>query len=167
MTAHEQERLYAEYRDKVLGYIRNRVNNKEDAEDLCSDVFEKAFRASADYDEEKSAPGTWLFSITRNTVIDYYRRTRQAAELPEDIPEEGSVEDGLINSETLEELAKALEKLPTVLTEIIVLRYYDRLPLAVISQRMGLSYGAVKLRHQKALGMLKAALEKSDSTVKF
>ena len=44
MTEAEKERLYKEYRDKVFGYIRSRVNNREDAEDLCEDVFEKVFR---------------------------------------------------------------------------------------------------------------------------
>ena len=160
MTTEDQERLYREYYGKVLGYIRTRINNKDDAEDLCADVFEKAFRSSGEYDPEKASPGTWIYSITRNTVIDYYRRSRRSEELPEDIAEEGSVEDGLIREETLEELAAALEKLPTVLTDIIVLRYYDRLQLTEIAEKTGISYGAVKIRHRKALDMLKAALEK-------
>ena len=69
MTSAEQERLYTEYRGKVLGYIRARVNSREDAEDLCADVFEKAFRASGDYDAAKAAPGTWLYAIGRNTAV--------------------------------------------------------------------------------------------------
>ena len=167
MTAGDQERLYMEYYSRVLGYIRARVNNKEDAEDLCADVFEKAFRSYADYDKSKAAPGTWLYSITRNTVIDYYRRSRPTAELPEDIPEEESIEEGLINAQTLEDLAKAMEKLPSALTEIIVLRYYDRIPLTEISQRMGMSYGALKLKHQKALKMLRSAMKDSGLSVNF
>ena len=51
-----------------------RVNDRSDAEDLCQDVFEKAFRAADRYDPSRSAPGTWLYAITRNTVINYYRR---------------------------------------------------------------------------------------------
>ena len=58
----------------------------------------------------------------------------------------------------LDELAAALEQLPDELTDIIVARYYDRLPLTEIAERMGLSYGAVKLRHQKALLLLRTAM---------
>ncbi len=159
MTAVEQERLYKDYCKKVMGYIRARVYNQEDAEDLCADVFEKAFRASDGFDESRSSPGTWLYTITRNTVTDYFRRSRPAAELPEDLTEEGSIEDGLINAELLEDLAAAMERLPTSLSEIIVLRYYDRLPLTEIAGKLGMSYGSLKLKHQKALGMLRKALD--------
>jgi RNA polymerase sigma-70 factor (ECF subfamily) len=155
MTTAEQTRLYTEYRGRVLGYIRARVSSREDAEDLCEDVFLKILRASGSYDGEKSAPGTWIYAITRNTVIDYFRRTRPAEELPEDLAEEELPEDGLLQTELLESLAKALERLPGELTDIVVLRYYDQLPLTEIALRLGLSYGAVKLRHQNALMLLR------------
>jgi RNA polymerase sigma-70 factor (ECF subfamily) len=159
MTTAEQTRLYTEYRGRVLGYIRARVSSREDAEDLCEDVFLKILRASGSYDGEKSAPGTWIYAITRNTVIDYFRRTRPAEELPEDLAEEELPEDGLLQTELLESLAKALERLPGELTDIVVLRYYDRLPLTEIALRLGLSYGAVKLRHRKALDLLRRDLQ--------
>lgn len=158
MTDREKEKLYADYRGKVLSYIRSRVSNADDAEDLCEDVFEKAFRASDGFDETKASVGTWIYSITRNTVIDFYRRSRPSVEIPEDIPDENSPEDEVVGAEMLEELAKALERLPTELADIIVYRYYDLMPLTEIASRLGISYGAVKLRHQKALTMLRLAL---------
>ena len=159
MTAAEQERLYKEYRGKVLSYIRSRVNIREDAEDLCEDVFVKAFSSSADYDKDKAAVGTWIYTITRNTVIDYYRLSRLTVEIPEDMADDDTPEESVINAELLERLAKALEKLPDDLAQIIVLCYYDRLPLTVIAKKLNMSYGAVKIRHQKALGLLREALE--------
>lgn len=158
LTAEEVEQLYAEYRPKVLGYIRARVHGWL-AEDLCQDVFEKAFRAAGQYDPAKSAPGTWLYAITRNTVINYLRRARPMAELPEALADESAVEDGVLGEETLNELAAALETLPEELTDIVVLRYYDGLPLTAIAGMLGLSYGAAKLRHQKAMALLRPLLE--------
>ena len=61
----------------------------------------------------------------------------------------------MLRTETLSELARALEKLPEKMREIIVYRYYDGLPLTEIAERMGLSYGAIKLWHQNALLMLR------------
>ena len=159
MTAEEKERLYAEYKDKVLSYIRSRVFNASDVEDLCEDVFVKAFAAADSFDPSKASAGTWLYSITRNTVIDYCRRFHPTEEIPEDISDECRTEDGIIESETLEELAAALEDLPAELTDVIVLHYYDGMPLTEIAATLGISYGAVKIRHNKALALLRAALK--------
>ena len=158
MTVEEQNKLYTVYYGRVLGYIRARVNNRSDAEDLCQDVFEKAFRASARYDQSRSSPGTWLYAITRNAVIDYYRRSRPTEELPEDLRDEALPEDDLLQNELLDRLAASLEKLPAELTDIVVMRYYDKVPLTEVADRMGMSYGAVKLRHQKALMLLRSML---------
>lgn len=158
MTTAEQTRLYTEYRDRVFGYIYARVRNREEAEDLCADVFEKALRAGDRYDSGKAAPGTWLFTITRNTVIDYYRRSRPTEELPEDLADDSAPEDSVMQTALLESLAAALEKLPEELTDIVVMRYYDRLPLTEIAEKLDMSYGMVKIRHNKALSLLRAAL---------
>ena len=72
----DMERIYADYRNKVMGYIRARVQRWADAEDLCSDVFEKVQRKLGDFDSSKASVSTWIFTITRNTVIDYFRRSR-------------------------------------------------------------------------------------------
>ena len=159
MTAAEQERIYIEFRPKVLSYISSRVNNPDDAEDLCEDVFLKAFRAADTFDEKKASPGTWIYAITRNTVIDFFRKDRSYEEIPEDIRDDALPEDEILKKELLEELATALESLSADLTDIIVMHYYDRLTLTDIASRTGLSYGAVKLRHQKAITLLKKAME--------
>ena len=159
MTAGEKERLYVEYRDKVLSYIRSRVFNASDVEDLCEDVFVQAFSVADSYDRSKASPGTWLYSITKNTVIDYCRRFHPTEEITEDSSDERRTEDGIIESETLEELASALERLPAELTDDIVLHYYDGLPLTRVAVTLGISYGAVKIRHNKALAFLRSVLE--------
>ncbi len=158
MKAAELTGLYSEYRGKVMSYLNSRIKNRDDAEDLCSAVFEKAVSSFDRYDEKKSSPGTWIYAITRNAVIDYYRANRPKEELPEDLAGDDSPENDILREETLDELAEALESLPAELTDIIVLRYYDGLPLTEIAEILGLSYGAVKLRHQKALMMLRTAL---------
>ena len=159
MTADEKERLYVEYREKVLSYIRSRVFNASDAEDLCGDVFVKAFAAADSFDPSKASAGTWLYSITRNTVIDYCRRIRPTEEIPEELSDGSLPEDEILNAEALEELAAALEQLPAELTDVIVLHYYDNLPLTEIAASMNISYGMVKIRHNKALALLRLALK--------
>ena len=140
--------IYQEYSGKVMGYISARVQRRADAEDLCSEVFEKVFRKMEGYDQEKASVGTWIYTITRNTVIDYFRKNRPTAEL----------DDSLLNNETLSELAQALKKLPQELQDIVVLMYHDGIPMTEVAKMMHLSYGAVKLRHQKALNMMRLSM---------
>ena len=158
MAFPDWEDIYQTYSGKVMGYILARVRRREDAEDLCADVFEKVFRKLGEYDRGKSSLNTWIFTIARNTLIDYFRKNRPTEELDENLSDNAEVEESLLQTETLDELADALKKLPQELTDIIVLLYYDRKPMTEIAAMMRLSYGAVKLRHQKALGLLRRYL---------
>lgn len=158
MTAEQHEKIYNAFYGKVMGYIRARINRKAEAEDLCADVFEKVYTRIDQYDKGKSSLSTWIFTITRNTVIDHYRRTKPTEELDENLSDDTEIDENLLQNESLEELADALKKLPQELTDLIVLRYYDNRPLTEVADMMGLSYGAVKLRHQKALAMLRRLL---------
>ena len=153
------EKIYNEYHGKVMGYIRARISRWAEAEDLCADVFEKVQRKLADFDSAKASVSTWIFTITRNTVIDHFRRSRPSEELDENISDNMELDEDLLNNETLSELAGALRALPEELRDIIVLRYYDGKPLTEIAEMMDLSYGAVKLRHQSALAKLRKFMQ--------
>lgn len=153
------EQVYEEYRGKIMGYIRARVRRWADAEDLCSDVFEKIQRKLPEFDSQKASLNTWIFTITRNTVIDYFRRSKPSEELDENLSDDTELDEDLLNGETLGELAGALRALPEELRDLIVLRYYDGKPLTEVAEVMGLSYGAVKLRHQSALAKLRKYMQ--------
>jgi RNA polymerase sigma-70 factor (ECF subfamily) len=159
MSLPDLETIYLEYSGKVMGYIRARIRNPADAEDLCAEVFEKIQRRLDRYDPAKAALGTWIFSITRNTLIDYFRKTKPVEELDENLADAGELDENLLHTEALSALAEALRTLPRQMQDIIVLRYYDGKPLTEIAQMMHLSYGAVKLRHQNALMLLKEKME--------
>ena len=158
MSAPTLEQVYTDYYGKVMGYISARIRNRADAEDLCSDVFMKVQRKLEDYDEAKASVSTWVFTITRNTLIDHFRRNRPSEELDENLSDGLEIDEDLLSQETLSELAGALKRLPQQLMDIIVLRYYDGKPLTEIAKMMNLSYGAVKLRHQNALLLLREQL---------
>ena len=162
LTEEDREKIYTAFSGKVMGYIMARVQRRAEAEDLTADVFEKVYRRIGDYDRTKSSLSTWIFTITRNTLIDSYRRRRPTEELDETIADTTEVDENLLQAETLGELADALQGLPEELRDIVVLRYYDGKPLTEIAVMMRLSYGAVKIRHQKALDLIRAALSIGD-----
>ena len=155
----EWDNIYNVYSSRVMGYIMARVQRREEAEDLCADVFEKVFRKMEGYDREKAAVGTWIYTITRNTVIDYFRKTRPAAELDESMPSDTEVDESILKDETLEELAEAVKELPPDLQNVIVLVYHERIPMVEVAKMTHVSYTTVKIRHQKALNLLKEKLK--------
>lgn len=154
------EKLYTDFHKKVLSYISSRITNREDAEDLAADVFLKVQMSIDAYDENKASPSTWIYSITRNVVIDFFRTRKAGEELPDDLPAEGLIEEDYIRDETLSELADALEMLSEEERCIIVLHYYDGLPLTEIAAKLNMSYGMVKIRHNKALAALKKKMSR-------
>lgn len=141
------EELYRQYSGKVLAYIRARVDNEQDAEDLCSTVFMKAWANLPDYDGERASVSTWLFSIAHNAVVDHLRARRPSAELTETIPAPE-------RDPELEALAQALESLPARERDVIVLHYYQGLSLKEIAVHMRLAYSTVKLCHSRTLAVL-------------
>lgn len=158
-TDQERTEIYQRFNKKVLNYIWGKVNNRTLAEDLCSDVFMKVYEKLESFDETKASLSTWIFTIARNTLIDYYRTRRVHEEIPEELAEESTVEDHLLNQEALESLADALERLDERERDLIVLRYASKLTLKEISERMNLSYAYIKILHNKALSEMKNFLE--------
>lgn len=154
MTA-EREALYAEYAEKVRGYVFGKLSNRDDAEDIVSDIFLKIYEKYPTFDGSRASVSTWIYTITRNTVIDYFRAHRICAELPDDLPDEGGVDDGLLRQESLRALGEALKRLDDRSRALIVLRYYKRMSLKDTAARLGISYAYVKVLHKEALRLLR------------
>lgn len=151
--------IYSDYHDKVYGYIRSRVLNTDLSEDLTSEVFLKIYEKLDTFDREKASVSTWVFTITRNTLIDYYRVRKVNEEIPETMAGGSLVEDEVIEHEMLDELASALEKLDERCRDIIILHYYSRMTLKEIAVKLSISYAYVKVLHNKALETLKKYME--------
>ena len=148
------EGIYREFYPKILRYVRSRISSQE-AEDLCSAIWLKIQKGLAGSDSRKASLSTWIFTITRNAVTDYFRTRRTEEELSEEIAASEDPADGMMEEEALEELAAALEKLPTRECDIIILHYYTGISLKEIAARMGMSYSNLKLIHGKALSLLR------------
>ena len=146
MTAAAED-IYLTYRDKVSGYIRGKVDNYHDAEDLTAQVFEKVYGKFHTFDGAKSSLSTWIYTVTRNTVTDYFRTRRIHASCDEvhELPAPETDRD------VLEDLADALMTLPMRERDLILLHYYKGLTLKEVADRMGMSYINAKVVHKKAL----------------
>lgn len=105
------------------------------------------------FDEKKASLSTWIFNITKNTLIDHYRSKHIDYELLDNY--EYLDESETVSATELADLANALNKISQEEKEIVVLRYYEGYTLKEVAEKMKLSYGVVKLRHNSALEKLK------------
>jgi len=158
--------LFQQYYPRVYNYLRYRVNVPEDAEDLMSAVFEKAYTYREQYDPAKGAFSTWLFGIAHNTLANFYR-TRQRrsvweteTELPEDLTTpEVSPETQVLHQEAVTRLLHGLSSLGERDQEIISLKFAGRLSNKEIGQIMDLKEKTVSVVLLRAMRRLQKEVQ--------
>ncbi len=136
--------LYEQYLPKVFQYVNYRVGDRTAAEDLTSDIFNKALTNFTKYDSGKATFSTWIFSIARNTIIDYYRRRGREKKLqgevqPKDITFSKSVEEEASRSEEIQKLHDCLTRLSPNEQELVSLKFSSEMTNREISRITGLS----------------------------
>ena len=159
VTDSQKESIYRDYHGKVSGYIRSKINSPQDAEDIAANVFLKVYEKLDSFDDSKASLSTWIYTITRNTLTDYYRTRRVFEEVLETPEDDFCVEDEICDAEMLETLADALAALEERERDIIILRFYSGKTLKEIAETMHISYAYVKVLQNKALAALKKYFE--------
>ncbi len=140
-------RLYDEHFDKVYRYMRFRVSNQAEAEDLTQEVFLKALQAIGSYKWRDVPFASWLFRIAHNQVIDHFRKQSKQKKAPLEEAAAVSMEDPVAMAEQkseIEELTSAVKELPSAQQEVISLRFIAGLPIAEVARTLGKSEGTVK-----------------------
>ncbi len=151
----DKEKIYADYHLKVRSYVAKRIQNTYDIEDVVSQVFLKVYKNLEGFNSSKASVSTWIYTITRNTVIDFFRIQSDFFQLKAEIPSNDKVDEELLREELLDELASALEKLDERERDIIILHYYSEKTLVAIAELMHISYPYVKILHKNAINKLK------------
>ena len=159
------EDLYLRYRSKIYGYLYNHLRNREDAEDLLSDVFAKIVEKIGSYDSSKATYSTWIFTITRNTLISFYRLNSSNAEMVGYdnvtlVDEDIGPEENFLKEESMNLLAECLEQLPKRDKDIIIARYYYDYSFRKIGELMGLTESNARVIHMRAVEKLRKIYEK-------
>ena len=147
------EQIYLQYHDKVRAYVRSKIQDPHDVEDLVSAVFMKIVQKLDSYDPAKASVSTWVYTITRNTVTDHFRARRALVALEDYMVDEAPMELGY---DALDSLADALLALKERERDLIVLHYYTGHTLKEVAEMMGMSYINAKVIHKKALENLRA-----------
>jgi len=156
--------LYRRYLKPVYAFVCYRVEGRAAAEDVTSQIFEKAWRGFPEFDAGRAEASTWLFTIARNCLTDHYRsRARKPAEVELD-GEAGTgaptdPEPMLEALQLRQELREALLGLDAREREIVALKFGGGITNREISRLLGMSETNVGTILYRSLRKLKTRLE--------
>jgi len=169
--------LIVEHRPKLNAFIRQRVANREDAEDILQDVFYLLIKTVEDSMNPIEQVSAWLYKVARNLIINHgikkrevelpvYRSNDSDDEVLNDFSEilftndtSPSPETEYLRSLVWTELENALAELPIEQREIFELTELEGIPLKEISQTTGISVNTLLSRKHYAVKHLRKQLE--------
>jgi len=155
--------LYQQYNAAIYRFILARVREPAEAEDLCGQVFLKAWEAMPAYEQRGHRFSSWLYQIAHNLVIDYYRSQPPAhavslADTPALDSNQESTLDCVIAREESATIASAIAELPLDQRRVIVLRFFQGLPHGEVARLIDKSRAACRVIQHRALAALSQTL---------
>lgn len=158
--------LYNAYVDKIYKYIYYKVGNAPDAEDLCEQVFLKAWEAIGRYTWCGYPFSAWLYKMAHNLVVDHYRMRRDTLPLNDVLAtSDEPVDPQNMLRQTLDacELQEAIFQLTPEQRQVIALKFIEGYENAEIAQMMNKKEGAIRALQYRALRSLQAILEAEEA----
>jgi RNA polymerase sigma-70 factor (ECF subfamily) len=166
------------YLKLIYNFVYRLIGNEKVAEDITQEVFLKVWKSIKKFDKEKSFK-TWIFSIAKNTTIDYLRKRKDVPMSLFDNDEgENFLEDNLIDIELRpdeifalaqdkKQIDTVMKELSIVQKEVIILKYGNEMSLSEVSEIMNMPKDTVKSHHRRALIKLKKLLETRENAPKL
>jgi RNA polymerase sigma-70 factor (ECF subfamily) len=141
---------------RVYAYVAYRIGPGPDAEDVTSEVFERALRYRESYDRSRGEPLSWLLGIARRCVDDAVRRARMEKPKASDPVPPQDLEAEAIQRLTV---AAAIARLDERAQDLLALRYGADLTARQIGELLDLRTNAVEVALHRALSRLRPELE--------
>lgn len=158
--------LYDLYVGRIYRFIFFKVNRKEEAEDLTSDVFLKTWQYLTEKtDKEIKSFSGLIYQVARNSLVDWYRAKANRPEFSleqapdvEEIPGEDKMVANLMVNESAKVLLKHVRQMKQEYQEVILLRYIEELSIKEIAQIIKKSPINVRVTLHRATNILKKAM---------
>jgi RNA polymerase sigma-70 factor (ECF subfamily) len=172
------EEIVQRYHRRIYNICYRFTGTSNDADDLTQEVFIKMYRTLNTYDGDRGAFMTWVTTMTRNLLVDHFRKTRQdrvtdsldttasdhedALPLGDRIPDRGPAPDTKVQSrEAKEAVHEALQKLSPELREAVILRDLQDFDYREIATVLKVPEGTVKSRINRGRAELARLLQRT------
>ena len=161
--------IYSKYYQSIYYFILSRVNHIEDAEEIVNDVFIKAYKHLHNYDVHVAKINTWLFTIAKNAVIDFYRinhsdKYKNVSDFTDtDTGKEiyqfvDSTSDVIENNELAEQIQSAFENLKPKYRKVAELFFLNQKQYKEIAEILDIPMGTVFRMISRCRAMLQESL---------
>jgi RNA polymerase sigma-70 factor (ECF subfamily) len=156
--------IHDTYYTPIFRYIAFRVNNRDAAEDLTSEVFTRLLSALRDKHAPQNTLRGWLYGVASRVVSDYHRQSYRAPEVELDeslVSRELDPAEAVERMMTQENLKQAMTELTEEQQNVISLRFGYEMPIEEVARTLGKSEGAVKQLQARAIAALARKLSPS------
>lgn len=150
--------VYDLYFDQINRYLRYRVSNTWDADDLTAQVFTKAFE-HFDQCEQKDRIRAWIFQIAHNTYVDYLRKRKEHLPLDEQLISanpDSHPEATALAGEEVAKLKACMEQLSQDQRDVVLLKYFGDLKYNQIADVLGKKNNTVKTLGFRAIKKIRS-----------
>ncbi len=155
-------RLYDRFQPEILRYLTHRTRSPETAEDLCQQVFLKAWQAIPRFEQRGVPFRAWLYRMAHNQMVDHYRTVKPTRDLADiDPPDDTDHEQAMLDAELTEALQGALERLSEDHRQVLTLRFLMEKSAREIGEIMGRKEVTIRGLQMRALQALRREIEKS------
>ena len=146
---------------RIYSYVAYRVGDGPDAEDVTSEVFERALRYRKSYDPSRGEPVAWLIGIARRCIDDAMMKPRAESREQPDVTSSEDLEADALQRLTV---AAAVDGLDERSRDLVALRYGADLSARQIGEILGLKTNAVEVALHRTLARLRPELEETRPT---
>lgn len=139
------EDLWDQFHQPLKTYISHRVNDQSIVDDLLQIVFMKIQVHLPNLIDERKID-SWIYRITRNTIIDFYRTKKTSEILPDVLHFNDSAEEENFTKEATVCIRSTIKRLPEKYREALELTEFQGLSQKELSEKLGISYSGAKSR---------------------
>lgn len=160
------EEVYSTYFSVIYNYVFYKLLNRENTEDVVSQVFLKAVKHLPGFDPQRASVKTWLFRITDNVLIDFYRRQKPNVSYE---AEDSGLENTLcvhfddqydsVMEPRRRLVLAALRQLPERERTLVYYKYFLGITNREIARSMDMNENTVSAIMARARGKLKGILQ--------
>ena len=147
------EHLFMRYNEAIHHLFEQRLSDKDVANDLLQETFIKVYLHIGDYSESYTF-GQWIYTIARNTLVDYLRRRADDVSIDEKfiapMATTPSPEESVIINQRTAHFEASLNEIPEDYRQIIEMRFLDEYSYEEIAEKLGRPLNTIKTQIRRA-----------------
>ena len=155
------KKLYNKYYEQIFRYVYQRMDDKDTAHDVTTQVFLKSMNNLNKFKYKGEPFSAWLFRIASNEVIQFYKdkKSERTVQIQTDYIQDIVANESELRREQLSIVIEEIAELPAKELELIELRYFEKRPFKEISQILNITESNAKVRIHRIVAKLKQALK--------